>query len=131
MKIVDILETIYPGELLIDSEKVQKYALAMAKGDSFPPPELISVGSYTVVRDGNHRVCAWILCFERDIDVPKIFKRSSVELKKKMAIKQFEIIAERYGNGMNGFLRIPRVSSEEYDEKHGELQQQIYPLIRT
>ncbi|WP_063651344.1 hypothetical protein [Aliivibrio fischeri] len=128
---MDILESIYPGELLINLEKVQRYALAMAKGDSFPPPELISVRSYTVVRDGNHRVCAWIQCFEQGIDVPKMFIPSSVELSNKMAIKQFEVIAEMYGSGINGFLSIPRSSSEEYNEKHGKLQQQIYPLICT
>ncbi|KUI98637.1 hypothetical protein VRK_19670 [Vibrio sp. MEBiC08052] len=39
-----------------------------------------------------------------------------------MAIKQFKVIAEMYGSRINGFLGIPRASSEEYDERHGKLQ---------
>ena len=129
--ILDILQNIYPGELLIDSEKVERYANAMMKGEYFPSPELLKVGSYTVVRDGNHRVCAWIKCFEIGVAIQMSFTFTKKDKPVSMALKQFEVIAEQHGKGVQGFKNVPCSATAEYDEKHGELHQKIYPLIST
>ena len=124
-----VLDDIFPGELLIDIDKVNRYAVAMMNGDKFPPPEVYIIDNMKIVRDGNHRVCAWILCQEKQISVPMKFVASKAPSPSSSAQVQLKSTALLRGNGLKGFLSIPRANHEEYDELHGKKMLEIREFI--
>ncbi|NMR27447.1 hypothetical protein HH219_18215 [Pseudoalteromonas sp. NEC-BIFX-2020_015] len=120
------LKDVYPGEAALNLDKVRKYKQMYISGSDFPSPELVCIGNYYVVRDGNHRVCAWAECFKSNSQIKPIsFVLSKAEKPTETAEKQFMAFAQYYGQGIGGFQKIPQIPESVYYEEHGKMMHKI------
>lgn len=120
------LSEVYPGEAALNFEIIRNYEVLISAGGNVCPPELVFIDNHYIVRDGNHRVCAWIESFKLNNKINPIkFVFSQALEPTEIAKKQLVAFAKYHGPGIDGFLKIKKVPDAEYFEEHGRMQLEI------
>lgn len=126
------VQEVYPGEAALNLDKVREYEQMFISGTDVVSPELILVDNYYVVRNGNHRVCAWIECFKNNYKIePITFTLSKEPQPSERAKKQLIAFAQYHGQGIDGFMKIRKVPEAKFDEVHGNIQREILCKFNT
>ena len=118
-----ILE-LYPGDYSLSGPKIERFKAALEAGAALPPINVYNLSGIHSTRDGNHRVRAWIEFYlSRNQEIPpipaEIVTPTLRELPRSMR-RQLEVIANYFGNGTEGFLRM-RVSRETSNESFEQI----------
>jgi hypothetical protein len=115
---IEIAE-LHPGEYALWGEKIAMLHATLGAGTKLTPICVYNFSGRLIVHDGNNRVRAWIAFHQSQNQkmppIPCVITVPTLQEMPKSLRNQWEQIADYFGKGPEGFLRI-RVSNDATGE---------------